>query len=192
MSIVREELGELANELVPLVNGGISLSKLGGVMHDTCNCANAIAKRMRVLRNDSGKDLYGEEEWKRMSKEEHSWCDYFCANHSHNLHFDAFGRLYEAYIKRQLGPALEAARVKSGGRVRVEASGEALLRTICKLTHIGPKQYAKGSTPYFHWPNFIFVSVALLVLPLLLSRSIFFSLVATTLFPLLPLSQVME
>jgi hypothetical protein len=172
--------------------GVISLSKLGGVMHDTCNCANAIAKRVRVLRNDSGKDLYGEEEWQRMSKEEHAWCDYFCANHSRNLHFDAFGRLYEAYIKKQLGPALEAARVKSGGRVRVEASGEALLRTICKLTHIGPKQYAKGSTLCFNWPDFIFISVALLVLPLLLSRSLFFPLVATTRFSLLPLAQVME
>jgi hypothetical protein len=192
LSIVREELGELADELVPLVNVGISLSKLGEVMHDTCNCANAIAKRARVLRNDSGKDLYGAEEWKRMSKEEHAWCDYFCANHSRNLHFDAFGRLYEAYIKRQLGPALEAARVKSGGRVRVEASGEALLRTICKLTHIRPKQYAKGSTLCFHWPDFIFISVALLVLPLLLSRSLFFPLVATTRFSLLPLAQVME
>ena len=147
---VREELGELADELVPVVNGGISLSKLGGVMHDTCNCANAIARRVRVLRNESGKDLYGEEEWKRMAKEEHAWCDYFCGNHSRNLQFDAFGRLYEAYIKRKLGLGLEAARVKSGGRVRVEASGEALLRTICKLTHIGPKQYAKGTTLFFH------------------------------------------
>ncbi len=100
--------------------------------------------------------------------------------------------MYEAYIKRQLGPALETARVKSGGRVRVEASGEALLRTICKLTHIGPKQYAKGRTTYFHCPKIIFVSVALLVFPLLLSRSLFFPLVATILFPLLPLAQLME
>ncbi len=68
-------------------------------MHDTCNCANVIARRVRVLRNDSGKDLYGEEEWKRMAKEEHAWRDYFCGNHSRNLQFDAFGRLYEAYIK---------------------------------------------------------------------------------------------
>ena len=156
IAMVREELGELADELVPLVNGGISLSKLGGVMHDTCNCANAIARRVRVLRNESGKDLYGEEEWKRMAKEEHAWCDYFCGNHSRNLQFDAFGRLYEAYIKRHLGHGLEAARVKSGGRVRVEASGEALLRTICKLTHIGPKQYAKGSTLSVHCASFPF------------------------------------
>jgi hypothetical protein len=32
ITMVREELGELADELVPLINGGISLSKLGGVM----------------------------------------------------------------------------------------------------------------------------------------------------------------
>jgi hypothetical protein len=151
IAMLRQELGDLADEYVPLVNGGITLSKLGGVMHDTCNCANAIARRVRVLRDNSGKDLYGEVEWQRKSEEEHAWCDYFCGNHSRNLQFDAFGRLYEAYIKRQLGAGLEAARLKSGGRVRVEPSGEAMLRTICKLTHIGPKQYAKGHTPSFHW-----------------------------------------
>ena len=145
IAMLREELGAMADVFVPLVKGGISLSKLGGVMHDTCNCANAIARKVRVLRNDSGKELYGDEEWKRMAKEEHAWCDYFCGNHSRNVHFDAFSRLYEAYIKRKLGVGLEAARLKSGGRVRVEASGDALLRTICKLTHLGPKQYAKGT-----------------------------------------------
>jgi hypothetical protein len=114
------------------------------VSYDTCNCANVIARRVRVLRDESGKDLYGEEEWKRLSKEEHTWCDYFCGNHSQNVQLDAFSRLYESYIKQKSGASLEAARLKSGGRVRVEPSGEALLRTICKLTHIGPKQYAKG------------------------------------------------
>jgi hypothetical protein len=146
IAMLRAELGELADEYVPLVNGGITLSKLGGVMHDTCNCANSIARRVRVLRDESGKDLFEPEEWERMSKEEHSWCDYFCGNHSRNVNFDAFARLYEAYIKRNLGAGLEAVRVKSGGRVRVEPSGDAFLRTICKLTHIGPKQYAKGNT----------------------------------------------
>jgi hypothetical protein len=149
IAMLREELGVMADEVVPLVNGGISLSKLGGVMHDTCNCANAIARRVRVLRDNSGKDLYGAEEWKRMTKEEHAWCDYFCGNHSCNVQFDAFSRLYEAYIKKKLGASLEAARAKSGGRVRVEPSGDALLRTICKLTHIGPKQYAKGQILLF-------------------------------------------
>jgi hypothetical protein len=34
--MLREELGAMADQFVPLVKGGISLSKLGGVMHDTC------------------------------------------------------------------------------------------------------------------------------------------------------------
>ena len=47
-------------------------------------------------------------------------------------------------MQEKLGAALDAVRVKSGGRIRVEPGGDAFLRTICKLTHIGPKQYAKG------------------------------------------------
>ena len=159
-------------------------------MHDTCNSANAIARKMRVLRDDSGRNLYGEEEWRRMlGDHEREWVDFLCGNHSRNLHFDAFLRLFqtyikanlnliknplpyqyphpnpnlpfyigckpnpnpnphsnlESYIKEKLGPELEAVRVKAGGRVRVEPGGDAFIRTICKLTHIGPKQYAKGS-----------------------------------------------
>ena len=187
--MLRQELGDLADEYVPLVNGGITLSKLGGVMHDTCNCANAIARRVRVLRDNSEKDLYGEVEWQRKSEEEHAWCDYFCGNHSRNLQFDAFGRLlYEAYIKRQLGAGLEAARLKSGGRVRVEPSGEAMLRTICKLTHIVPKQYAKGQTPCFHWVYFFFFFLWLKTFPPLhFSHSLFLPLAVITLFSLLSL-----
>jgi hypothetical protein len=47
-------------------------------------------------------------------------------------------------MQEKLGASLDAVRVKSGGRIRVEPGGDAFLRTICKLTHIGPKQYAKG------------------------------------------------
>ena len=133
ITMLREELGDKADALVPVVNGGISLSKIGGVMHDTCNCANVIARKVRVLRDKSGEDLYGVDEWKQMSRQEHAWCDYFCGNHSRNLHFDAFGRLFEAYIKRNLGAALDAARQKSGGRVRVEASGEAYYERSANL-----------------------------------------------------------
>ena len=50
-------------------------------------------------------------------------------------------------VQEKLGPALEVVRVKSGGRVRVEPGGDAFIRTVCKLTHIGPKQYAKGWYP---------------------------------------------
>ena len=62
MSMLRELLGDAADTYVPLVNGGITLSKLCGVMHDTCNSANKIARTVRVLRDESGTALYGEEE----------------------------------------------------------------------------------------------------------------------------------
>ncbi len=38
--MLRVELGDAADELAPLVNGGVTIAKIRGVMHDTCNCAN--------------------------------------------------------------------------------------------------------------------------------------------------------
>ena len=66
LNLLRQELGAEADELVPLVNGGINLSKLRGVMHDTCNAANKVARLVRTLRDDSGKGLHGVEEWEAM------------------------------------------------------------------------------------------------------------------------------
>jgi hypothetical protein len=40
---LREQLGpDLRDKLCPLRNGGVSLHKIYGVMHDTCNCANKV------------------------------------------------------------------------------------------------------------------------------------------------------
>ena len=52
---------------------------------------------------------------------------------------------YTAYVKEKLGDGLAAARLRCGGRLRIEPDGEAFIRSICKLTHVGPKQYAKGA-----------------------------------------------
>jgi hypothetical protein len=42
---LRAALGpDLQDVLCPLRNGGVSLHKLYGVMHDTCNCANLVSK----------------------------------------------------------------------------------------------------------------------------------------------------
>ena len=40
VAMVRAELGDSADDLVPVVHGGVHLSKLNGSMHDTCNTAN--------------------------------------------------------------------------------------------------------------------------------------------------------
>lgn len=47
VAMVREELGDMADEYVPLVKGGVHLSKLQGSMHDTCNTANLVAKQVQ-------------------------------------------------------------------------------------------------------------------------------------------------
>ncbi len=52
IDLAREELGADADALIPLVNGGVTLTKLCGSMHDTCNSANLTAKKVRRLRND--------------------------------------------------------------------------------------------------------------------------------------------
>ncbi len=53
-----------------------------------------------MLRDESDSELFGQEEWGRMLGEhEREWQDYLCGNHSRNLHFDAFLRLFEGYIK---------------------------------------------------------------------------------------------
>ena len=99
LQLLRAELGDQADALVPLTNGGIVLAKLQGVMHDTCNTANAIARRVKALRDDSGKHLYGVEEWHAMEGYVVGWQDFLCGNHSRNLHFDAFNRNYTAHMK---------------------------------------------------------------------------------------------
>jgi hypothetical protein len=49
IDLVRDQLGLDADTLVPLTNGGVTLTKLCGSMHDTCNSANLIAKKVRII-----------------------------------------------------------------------------------------------------------------------------------------------
>jgi hypothetical protein len=55
-------------------------------------------------------------------------------------------------MKEKLGPALEAAKYRGGGYTRIEPSGILFIRSICKLTHVGRKQYAKGRPSLKSYP----------------------------------------
>jgi hypothetical protein len=55
--MLREQFSAEADTYAPLVNDGVNLSKLCGDMHDTCHAANAIARTVRMLRDDSGRAL---------------------------------------------------------------------------------------------------------------------------------------
>ena len=130
-----QELGADADLLVPLVNGGVTMAKLRGVMHDTCNSANLIAKKGRIIWDEVGEEMYGKKEWLNMQELGSGWQDFLCANHSKNLHFDAFSRGYSGCVKEKLGDGLVAARLRCGDRLHIEPDGEAFIRFICKLTH---------------------------------------------------------
>ena len=94
-----------------------------------------------------------------MEGEEKPWFDYLCANHVRNLPMDELNRMFQAYITMELGEAMKAIQAESGGRSRVEASGILFLRSLCRLTHTGHAQYAKGDGTAFsdflkkHYPN---------------------------------------
>ena len=66
---------------------------------------------------------------------------------------------FDAYLRRTLGDDIAALRLEFGTGTRVEASGVLLLRSLCKLTHKGHKQYPKGDGHAFEnylqkeWPG---------------------------------------
>jgi hypothetical protein len=61
---------------------------------------------------------------------------------------DELNRQFQTYITRELGESMKAIQMESGGRSRVEASGILFLRSLCRLTHTGHAQYAKGCERY--------------------------------------------
>ena len=59
---LRDELEvDERDNLCPLVQGGVSLHKIYGVMHDTCNTANLVAELIVQLQERKKKDYLTEE-----------------------------------------------------------------------------------------------------------------------------------
>ncbi len=50
VALLRDELWVLPDVHVPLINGGVLLHKMQGVMHDACNTANKVARLAKELR----------------------------------------------------------------------------------------------------------------------------------------------
>ncbi len=60
-----------------------------------------------------------------------------------------YERHYDAWLEKELGDLLRTARAASGGRARLECSGNMFVRALCKLTHRGYSQYVKGGGDAF-------------------------------------------
>ena len=115
---LRDCLGpKLRDILCPLRNGGVSLHKLYGVMHYTCNCANKVwlyetydpivpscsnsctiflrkvAKLMLAVRDRKCREHYGEDQWSRAEPKTKACFDFLCGNHTRNLPVVRFNKV---------------------------------------------------------------------------------------------------
>ncbi len=84
----------IADVHAPVVNGGIQIHKLQGVMHDTCNTANKTARLAKTLRETSGQLFFGYDEWENRAEKDRPWFDFLCGNHTRNLPMDEFNKVY--------------------------------------------------------------------------------------------------
>jgi hypothetical protein len=87
------------------------------------------------------------EEWEKVEPKTKACFNFLCGNHSRNLPIDRFNLLYEKWLESTIGSAMREA--KNGSSVRLECNGIHFLRTVCRLTHHGPQQYAKGDGDAF-------------------------------------------
>ena len=148
IDMLREQLGpDLKDTHVPLNNGGVAIHKIFGLMHDTCNTANRVAELMAELRDDSGRVNFGDEDWDAAGNKAKTMFDFLCGNHTRNLLVGRYEKHYDTWLEKELGDQLRAARAATGGRARLECSGNMFLRALCKLTHRGYAQYVKGLLP---------------------------------------------
>jgi hypothetical protein len=86
---LRAELGiEDRDTFCPLVQGGVNLHKLYGVMHDTCHCANLVATLMMQVQERKKREYLSDDVWELTSPESRAIFNFLCGNHTRNLPID--------------------------------------------------------------------------------------------------------
>ncbi len=136
VEMVRAELGSaICDELVPLVNGGVRLHKIFGLMHDTCSTANRVAALMAELRDRKSRAFHGDEAWDVADPCQKIVHDFLCGNHSRNLLVDRANGFYDAYLEAELGEAMRSACVATGRDSHLTQT-RALCRTLTLIHNI--------------------------------------------------------
>ena len=99
---------------------------------------------LQTLKNESGEAFFGAESWQEQPELYTKLYQFLCLNHTRGLPVDAYNWLFDAFLNDNLGEAFKVACARTGSRNRLEKSGTALLRSICKLVCDGHGAYAKG------------------------------------------------
>jgi len=105
---------------------------------------------MLAVRERKCREHYGEDTWATADPKTKACFDFLCGNHTRNLPVVRFNKSYEKYIQSELGESIRVAKLATGGMARLEGSGVAFLRSLCRLTHVGHAQYYKGDGHAFH------------------------------------------
>jgi hypothetical protein len=132
--LVRADLGDLADGLLPLKNGGVRLQKLQSTMHDACNGANLVAHLIALKKEKDGAERLGQEVRDAMGYEAKATSDCLRGNRSRNLPVAAFNRLFSTFLTEELAADFEAAVAAGNGRARLEKDGPAFIRSIAKFS----------------------------------------------------------
>ena len=165
VELLRDRLGNRADDLVPVRTGGIRLMRLEAFMGDGCNTAKAVMRQLGEAKNEDGKEFYGEEGWEAMDEEIKSFVIDICANHTRNYPVDEFNGLFSDMLHDSIGDEFNECAQKMGGRSRLEKEGPPFLRSVCKLAYSGLGEYEKGDGKDIklwledNYPNFVLRSV---------------------------------
>ena len=99
VELARAKLGDNADDLIPLRNGGVKLLKIRSTMNDTCATAKLSARKVAEFVEESGIEHYGENEWRALPKADTMVLEYLCGNHARGLPFDEFFRAFEKFLE---------------------------------------------------------------------------------------------
>ena len=127
------ENGHDADIVLPLHSEFPLLTRLGGLMHDTCNTANAAAKLIIEAKNEMGILAFGAAEWAALPPEMRETFDAKCFNHTRQLPITAYDRLSKAALHELLERYAAEVRAMMGPSARVELDGPSFMRSFSKL-----------------------------------------------------------
>ena len=143
---IRQDLtdaGEDPDNHVPLVAGGVRMHKIGGVMHDTCNAANAGANLILETVDRDRQAFYSAEELAALPEPQKQLIDFLCLKHARCL----LGVQYERLSKERLKTALSDDLESHSSCERLEPELSSLMRSVGQLMRFtGAERYAKGDS----------------------------------------------
>jgi hypothetical protein len=88
--------------LCPLIEGGVNLHKLYGIMHDTCHSANLVAFLMVQLQERKKREYLTDEGWELATDKCKAIFNFLCGNHTRNLPIDRFNKFYDLWLEETI------------------------------------------------------------------------------------------